>query len=189
MFILNKYINNQRGLTLVELLASIILLSIISIFVFSIIIQAIDNNRAIQQETALRDEADIIVSKFVKTLYSTKQEDIVRKNGEYIEVTNDRTKCLKDDDGNWIIDDPCRGTLEKVGFEQNNGQTKIILKKEEYTISNKNIKILEKSKVNGDPETDTIYEIQLALEITHYRGGKESMKEMEFKNQIQPITN
>lgn len=189
MCILNNYIKNEKGLTLVELLASVILLSIISVFVFSIIIQAIDTNREVQQKTALRDEGDIIVSKFIKTLYSTKQEDIVRTNGKYIEVTNDPTKCTKDDSGNWIEDSTCSATLEKIGFEKINGVTTITFKNEKYSTTNKNVKILEESAINGDPKKDSLYEIQLKLEITQKRGGKETKKQMEFKNQIQPIVN
>lgn len=180
---------NEKGLTLVELLASVILLSIISVFVFSIIIQAIDTNREVQQKTALRDEGDIIVSKFIKTLYSTKQEDIVRANGKYIEVTNDPTKCTKKEDGDWNLDSTCLATLEKIGFDTSEGVMTIFFKKEKYSTSNKNVKILDTSAINGDPQKDTIYEIQLALEIVQKRGNKETKKQIEFKNQIQPIVN
>ena len=36
-----------------------------------------ENNRVIQQETMLRDEADLIMSKMIKALYSTNQNAII----------------------------------------------------------------------------------------------------------------
>lgn len=192
MFRLNKLLKNQKGLTLVELLASIVLISIISIFIFSIVLKAMENNRVIQQETMLRDEADIIVSKFIKTLYSTKQGYIIRNSTDsagnsYIEVTNDLAKCEKNDAGNLIDASACNATLKPIGFKTSNGVTKIHILDDEYTVSQSNMKILSSSKITGDPKNTTTYEIDLNLEITQKRGNKEFSKEMTFKNEIQPI--
>lgn len=191
MFHLNKLLNNQKGLTLIELLASIVIMAIISIFTFSLIAKAIENNRVIQQEATLRDEADIIVSKFIKTLYSTKQGYIVRntsdEKGSYIEVTDSLEKCQKDEDGNFIINPACFDTLKPIGFITDGKETKIRILGEGYSVSQKNIQILPNSKVNGDPTKTSIYEIELHLKITHKRGTKETTKEMTFKNQIQPV--
>ncbi|MEO4053321.1 prepilin-type N-terminal cleavage/methylation domain-containing protein [Solibacillus sp. CAU 1738] len=189
---MNKLLKNQRGLTLLELLASIVLISMISIFIFSITTKAIENNRVIQQETMLRDEADIIVSKFIKTLYSTKQGYIIRNTtnsagNSYIEVTNDLEKCQKNEDGNLINVTACNATLKPIGFKTVSGITKIYILDEVYSISHPNIQILQNSKVNGDPQKTSIYEIDLKLKITHKRGNKETSKEMAFTNQIQPV--
>ena len=192
MFHLTKLLKNQKGLTLIELLASVILVSIVSILIFSIATKAIENNRVIQQETMLRDEADIIVSKFIKTLYSTKQGYIIRNKTDgvgnsYIEVTNDLTKCQKDEFGNLITEPDCNSTLKPIGFKTTGGVTKIHILDEEYTVSQKNIEILSSSKINGDPNSTSVYEINLQLKITHKRGNRLLPKEMTFKNDIQPI--
>lgn len=192
MFHLNKRLKNEKGLTLIELLASIVLISLISIFIFSITSKAIENNRIIQHETVLRDEADIIVSKFIKTLYSTKQGYIIRNQTDnagnsYIEVTDEISKCLRNDAGNLITESACNTTLKPIGFKTSKGVTKIHILDEEYTVSQTNIQILPSSKVNGDPKNTSVYEIQLTLQITHKRGNKEIPKEMTFKNEIQPI--
>lgn len=192
MFHLNKLLINQRGLTLVELLASVVLISIISIFIFSITTKALENNRAIQQETMLRDEADIIVSKFIKTLYSTKQGYIIRNTtntsgDSYLEVTNDISKCQKDEDGNLITVNACNTTLKPIGFKSKNGMTKIHIIDDEYSITNNNIEILPSSIIKGNPKDTTVYEIDLKLKITYKRGSKEYSKTMTFVNQIEPI--
>jgi prepilin-type N-terminal cleavage/methylation domain-containing protein len=192
MFRLNKQSKNERGLTLIELLASIVLLSIVSIFIFSIVTKTIENNRIIQQETMLRDEADIIVSKFIKTLYSTKQGYIIRNTtnnagNSYIEVTNDLEKCKKNEEGVLIDKSACDKTLKPLGFKTVNGVTSLYILDEQYSIINPKIKVLSTSQIKGDPNSTTLYEVKLTLQITHKRGNKEIPKQMTFINQIQPI--
>lgn len=192
MFHLNKQQTNEQGLTLVELLASIVLISIISVFIFSIATKTIENNRIIQQETMLRDEADIIVSKFIKALYSTKQGYIIRNTtnsvgNSYIEVTNDLGKCQKNEEGILIDKGACDKTLKPIGFQTVNGVTSLYILDEQYSIAHPNIKILSTSLIKGDPNKTTLYEVNLTLQITHKRGNKETLKQMTFVNQIQPI--
>lgn len=192
MLHLNKNISNQKGLTLVELLAVLVLTAIVSTFLISITTKALENTRIISQETVLRDEADLIVTKFINTLYSTKQEYIIRNTitvggNSYLEVTNDLSKCRRNESGVLINENECNKTLQPVGFKTANGMTKIHIFNEEYKIENNRIRILPSSKINGNPETTNVYEIVLALSITHTRGNSDSTKEMVFKNEIQPI--
>ena len=192
MFHLNRHVKNERGLTLVELLASIVLLAVISMLVFPIITNTMENNRAIQQETMLRDEADIIVSQFIKALYSTKQTHIVRNttNGSgdsYIEVTTDLQKCRKNEEGALIDAAACNTTLQPIGFKTKDGVTKLHIRGDVYAIAHPDIKILPSSHIKGNPNSSTLYEINLTLQITHHRGNKKILKEKTFINQIQPI--
>ncbi|TQR38480.1 prepilin-type N-terminal cleavage/methylation domain-containing protein [Lysinibacillus sphaericus] len=185
---LNKYMKNQNGLTLIELLATIVILAIVSTFIFSILVKTLETNQNIQQETMLRDEADLIISKFIKTLYTTNQSHIVRNiSNQYIEVTNDLSKCKKNDDGKWIITSECEKTLEPIGFKTENSTTYIHFKKEKYKVQNSNIKISENSKITGNPIVESIYTINLKLQIIKKRSGNDQTKTMEFKNQIEPI--
>lgn len=192
MFLLNKHIKNDKAFTLVEILACLVLLSIISIFIIPLITNSIETTREIQQDTNTRDEADLIMSKFIKTLYSTKQTNIIRNitdsNGNsYLDISNDITKCSKNVDGTWNLNTDCVDTLEPLGFKTVAGNTKIHFKNEEYTISNNNIKISSNSKIKGDPNSVDIYEISLYLELTNTRDKNSVPQELEFKNQIQPI--
>lgn len=92
-----KKLNND-GLTLVELLAALVLVSIISVSLFSMIANAIDNNRVIQQENLLRDEADLLMSKIFKAIYSTNQTSIIHNtslNDESNLVTSTPSTCIQ----------------------------------------------------------------------------------------------
>lgn len=192
---------NEKGITLVELLAVVILTAIVSILLFSITSKALENNRIISQEAILRDEADIIVSKFIKSLYSTKQETIIRNittgDNSYLEITNDLSKCRRDEDGRFLDlsgnplnnDNLCKPTLKPIGFKTENGITKIHILDEQYTLSYNNIKVSPTSKVYGNPDDTSVYEIELNLEITQIRGNNKTSKAMKFKNEIQPIIN
>ena len=87
--------SSEKGLTLVELLATIVIATIISLFLFNIISSAMENNRVIQQENMLRDEADLIISKMIKALYSTNQNAIIHNSSvdskSNIKVSNPTT--------------------------------------------------------------------------------------------------
>ena len=88
---------NNAGLTLVELLASLVLVTIISIALFSMIVSAIDNNRVIQQDNLLRDEADLLMSKIFKAIYSTNQTSIIHNtslNGESNILASTPSTCV-----------------------------------------------------------------------------------------------
>lgn len=192
MFPLNKHIKNERGLTLVELLASLVLLSILSVFVFSIITKTIEHNRVIQQETMLRDEADIIVSKLMKALYSTKQSHIIRnvtngKGDSYIEVTNDLKKCQKNEEGVLVTATACNATLQPIGFKTSSNITKLYILDEVYSITYPDINILPSSSIEGNPESTNLYKVAVTLQSTYRRGNKEILKQQTFINEIQPI--
>lgn len=191
MFLLNKMLKNSQGVTLLEVLASITLFAIISILVVNVFVKASETANNVQTDTELRDEADIIMSRFIKTIYSTNQNTIIRnisnENESYIEITNDLSKCQKDENGNWIIDTACHNTLQKVGFQTIDHTTNMILKDENYRLEHKDIRILPESKINGDSETTFMYEIYLVLEKTIKHGNQTIRKKMVFKNSIQPL--
>ena len=191
MCLLNKLLKNSSGITLVEVLASIVILPIISIIIVNIFIKGNETASNIPIDTELRDEADLIMSKFIQLIYSTNQNTIVRNttdaNGSYIEITNDLTKCKKNDHGEWIVDDTCKSTLQKIGFQSVGTKTNIVLKNENYSLENNNIEISPDSKIVGDPKTDPSFQINLVLEKTNYHGSNIHKKELVFQNNIQPL--
>lgn len=193
MFILNKWLKNERGLTLVEMLAVVVLITGISIFLFNIIIKAMENSENISIETGLRDEADIIVSKFIKEMYSIHQKDIIynitNDTGSYLQVTNDRTKCQKNEDG--IVENPtnCASTLYPIGIQKDitSGEYIFIFKNETYKPSNK-ISIEPTSRIDGNPNETSVYELNLSLKISKKRNNEKYEKTMQFTNKVSPIT-
>lgn len=108
---------NNAGLTLVELLASLVLVAIISILLFSLIANAIDNNRAIQQDNLLRDEADIMMSKVVKAIYGTNQTSIIHNstvNEESHIVTSAPTTCQTLANHTYKNSDTCKNAFLEI---------------------------------------------------------------------------
>ncbi len=188
MFRLNKYKLNENGLTLIELLVVITLMSIISISTISLIVQSNETAGRVQIESNFRDEADLIISQLIKTLYETKQSHIIENktdaNNSFLNITTSPSQCKKGENGAFILDTACMGTLQPVGFKTINGQTKLYIKNEVYEVTNKNISILKESRINGDPKTQNYYEIVLKLEYVSNRGIS---KQMEFRNIIRPF--
>ncbi|BAK18082.1 type II secretory pathway, pseudopilin PulG [Solibacillus silvestris StLB046] len=192
MLQLSRKLINQNGITLVELLVVISLTSIVSMFLITITIKAMQTNQTIYQETVLRDEADIIMSKFFKTIYSLKQEQLVINETESIEgiythflyITNNLSICERDEKGVLKNKTNCKANSFPVGFETKNSITKIkLLNNEVYEITNKGIQICPDSKIIGNPKDTNIYEIELTLKLTNKHGTKK----MTFKTEIQPI--
>lgn len=191
MFLLKKILSNEQGLTLIELLVSTILVAIISILAFKVLLQGIETSQSIQQETSLRDEADIIIAKFVKDLYTTKQSSIIieelnkNSNGNYLlMITNDPTKCpdIKN------ISQACINTLTKTGFEIKDGTTALYHKGIKHQIGNPKITIKNTSFIEKQLSIDsTIYEIGLDLQLTYEKRGIKKNKNMTFINRIQTI--
>lgn len=73
---MNKYIKNSRGLTLVETLATVVVLSIILIAGTYILITSLNHYNKISAENTLRDEADVIMAQFHRELYPVKESEI-----------------------------------------------------------------------------------------------------------------
>lgn len=193
MFILNKWLKNERGLTLVEMLAVVVLITAISIFLFNIIIKAMENSENISIETELRDEADIIVSKFIKEMYSVHQKDIIynvtNDSGSYLQITTDRTKCTKDVNG--FVEKPteCASTLYPIGIQRDNsnGEYFFVYKNDTYKPSNK-IKLESTSKIIGNPNDTSVYELIIDLKVAKKRNNEMYVKTMQFTNKVSPIT-
>ena len=64
---------NQRGLSLVELLATLALMSIITVLAFSVLMNGIRASDNIKKEVALRNEADYLMTSLIRDLYTTKK--------------------------------------------------------------------------------------------------------------------
>lgn len=72
-----KKLQNDKGITLVELLATLVIISIIGALSYSILFHGYSNYQRIQAETQLRDEADLIMSSFIKDMFVLKGNEII----------------------------------------------------------------------------------------------------------------
>lgn len=160
-----KTFRNQHGMTLVELLVAVIITAIVSIFASNILLKGVENYSKISQETQFRDEADYLMSNLVKSIYTTRADDI------QIIVNNYPNSYMETKTS--------ESTQVRTGFIQNSISQKmeVFIKSQVFTVTNKNISINPSSKIvkelNGE------ISILLILEMNG--------KKMEFQNNIQPI--
>ncbi|NCU16945.1 hypothetical protein GW534_04055 [Bacillus sp. P1(2020)] len=128
---IQKMIKNYNGITLVELVAAIALLGVISILTYSVLFTGIKANERIMEESKLRDEADYIMTHFIEVFFTLKDSQIDRVNSFYDEP---------DSNGNYYIR---LKTGEKIGFY--NG--KVLIKDEAIKLLNDDIKLGKNSKI------------------------------------------
>ena len=77
-----KFLKNERGLSLIELLAAATLTAMISVFAIGLLIKGMNHYNVISTDTAFRDEADILMVSLVKELYTTKESEIITRPSE-----------------------------------------------------------------------------------------------------------
>lgn len=104
---------NERGLTLVEVLAVFVIGSIISVIGMQILMAGFKSYEHASAQTELRDEADYIMSKLINELYTVKTSEIKKKhlnssNYDYYFEMDDKIIGFKDgnvltEDGNLLL--------------------------------------------------------------------------------------
>ncbi|MDR7073146.1 prepilin-type N-terminal cleavage/methylation domain-containing protein [Fictibacillus barbaricus] len=65
----NKILN-EKGLTLIESLLSLVLFSIIGTAVYFVLMNGLNTEKKIYTETLIRDEADLVMSQIINELYT-----------------------------------------------------------------------------------------------------------------------
>ena len=156
---MNK-IHDQHGLTLVELLATLALVSVVITLAFSVLLSGIRAADNIQIETALRNEADYLMTSLIRELYVMKESEIVQ------------TQLPANGTTNYYLQ---ANIGEQTGFINN----QVVVANTPQQISDPKILLLP-SKIakidNGQ------YEVTLVLKMTGDRS-----KEMSFINVVRTI--
>lgn len=145
---------SQEGLTLIELLASLVIMSIILIAIVSYIINGMNSFKKVNEEISLHDEANYVMSEFEKyILVAIDARDIEPcENCSLIEVD------VKNFSGNDEI------KTMKLGFENNQAVIN------EQVIHSARFKVVEGSTIEVEEDVDGKKErnvrIKLILEDT-----------------------
>lgn len=132
MFLISK--ENEQGLTLVEVLAVLVISSLIIVLSGSLIVGAMKNYERTSIETNLRDEADIVMSILLKDLFVLKESEVNSDACPPIDLeTQNSSTC------DLIVkDDPFTpNIIETITFD---GQS-VITRKDHYTVSDNDVKI------------------------------------------------
>lgn len=136
---------NEKGLTLVELLAVLVIVVIIGGIAYSVLLTGFKTYDRVKVESNLRDEADLIMAEIIKDVFVLKESEIEHKR--FPDASNNY--YLETDDGN------------KYGFIDG----KLFLVEEQ-----KNVLQSELIKLSNDTKIEEIdkgqYRITLSLEWT-----------------------
>lgn len=164
---MNKILRNKNGLTLIELLATVTLTSLIFIFAGSLLVKGINHYNNISTEIALRDEADIIMSNLVRTLYTTKESEILIR-----EFPQKNTN-------NYYLEIKPGGEDSRIGFVNQTIRINHLV----IPVGNSKIKISSDSKIEKvvSKKDIPIYRVTLILSMS------EKNKQMKFVNDIRTI--
>lgn len=148
---MNKRLLDEKGISLIELLATVLIASLLSIMVFSILGVAMKTSDRVKAEAELRDEADIIMAQLLESVFLIKESEIegLKNQGSssYILLKNN----------------------QKIGFENSKalfrsklgGESVEESVQEEIQPLNTKIHVLESSSVNEREAGQ--YEIKLFL--------------------------
>lgn len=158
---MNKYLKNQKGLTLIELLASILITIVLSFFSYNLLVKGLDHYENIKSTTSLRDEADYLMAMLVKEIYTTKETEI----STFPDIDTNRYY--------FIISKS--GSTYKTGFD--NG----LLFVHGVPHSTENDKIIISNKSTIEKVENGLYKVNLVLE------NKQKKQEMKFENEIRTI--
>lgn len=90
-----KHLNNERGITLVELLAALVVTAVLGIVAYNILFTGFTTYDRVKAEAEMRDEADIIMVKLISDMFTLKTSEIKvthlpenNTNNYYIELDN-----------------------------------------------------------------------------------------------------
>ncbi|MDP4550471.1 prepilin-type N-terminal cleavage/methylation domain-containing protein [Alkalihalobacillus macyae] len=81
------YFHNNRGVTLPEVLITLVLLSIVSIAIYSFLFNGLHSYEKVKTETEFRDEADIVMTSFINKLYPVKAAEVTKRDFKPAEKT------------------------------------------------------------------------------------------------------
>ncbi|WP_188385161.1 PulJ/GspJ family protein [Ornithinibacillus halotolerans] len=149
--------DNEKGVTLVELLAAIVITAIIGVIGYSVLASGFSTYDRVKEEAKLRDEADLIIATLINELYPLKQSEIK----ELHVGGTDSYLVLKEDNA-------------KIGFFNNN----VIVRNREINLSDNTIRLATGSQIREIGEGSGRYEIKLILESIQSGRTLETMSEI-----------
>lgn len=172
---------NQRGITLVELIATLAIVGMVGTLAYAVLFQGYANYERVQAETKLRDEADLIMANFVRELF-------VLKSDELEEVPS----CMNGAPGSCVrVTKRDSRDSYFIGFQHGSASTDVaIARNEEIRFYNDDVILVPNrpadSIINNSISTEDgiRYTVKFVLS-TEYRGED---RQMEFVNTINVIS-
>ncbi|KAA0549229.1 prepilin-type N-terminal cleavage/methylation domain-containing protein [Bacillus sp. BGMRC 2118] len=178
---IKKLFRDEKGVTLVELLAALAISTLVMTTIYGVYLTGVKAYKVIGVEGQIRDEADYVVSRIMSSIYDLSPDTIKPCPGEVncFELINDNRLVVSKNDNQLVEEvekDELDITVTKLRLAQNQillndevlNKTNILLAEETSSITFKctNEEAMlgsnEKRCVNG------IFDIQLTLENSDY---------------------
>lgn len=163
-----RYCLNQKGVTLVELLVSFVIVAILAAGAFSVMVNVLNYNQKLSSETQLRSEADYIMSQIITDIYSAENVAVVSE-GDMLKITKEDGQhfLLGFHNGN-MVKSPVFSNPDSLPSEFN------VLHDEKYTFQNEdafstielNGNLIEVTMIMFDSSRDNQEGIQLQSTIS-----------------------
>lgn len=177
---------NEKGLTLIELLATLVLVSIISIFSFSLISSAIDSYRINQLNSELRAQADLLFLSVNKELAPSHFSKIKNSNQnlDVKKLTISTTPFLSCQEYKEDLA-TCTSSIQTLELKVLNGRTELLIGGAIVHLSSK-FEIDSSSTFLIDKNTKTI-RLNLIINYPYVRGNTTQIKSETFTQTFRPI--
>lgn len=174
---LNHKFNNEKGITLVEVLATLVIMSIIGTLAYSILFQGYNNYNRVKVETELRDEADLIMANYISDFYVMKKTEAKLVNSCKNGFVNSEVSVAK-----------TNGTLYKTGVLNK----EVIVRGQAVKFNNENVKFVPVPCTSSSNLSNiaNIYSrdgVEFTIKFTLETIVKGRAHQMDFKNTISII--
>lgn len=138
-----KKLTNNQGVTLVELLATIIIVSIVATLTYTILFQGYSNYQRVKVEAELRDEADLIMASLIKDIFTLKKSEVQLVQSCTNNTVNSYMNVTKTNPVTGI-----KAIPYKTGFDGG----KVIVKDSQIQTSSENIELLSSACTASSPK-------------------------------------
>lgn len=174
---LNHKIRNENGITLVEVLATLVIMSIIGALAYTILFQGYSNYNRVKIEADLRDEADIIMANYISDFYTMKKTETKLSN-----------TCVNGFVNSSVLVTKSTGTLYKTGIINK----EIIVKDQPILSSNSNVKFkpvscTTTSNLSSISNIQSKDGVEFTIKFTLEKTVNGTTSQMDFKNTISII--
>lgn len=174
---LNRKINNEYGITLVEVLATLVIMSIIGALAYSILFQGYNNYNRVKVETELRDEADLIMANYISDFYVMKKTEAKLVNSCTNGFINSEVSVTKSN-----------GTSYKTGVINKD----VIVRGQPVRLNNANVKFVPipcttSTNLSNIANINSRDGVEFTIKFTLETTVKGRVHQMDFKNTISII--
>ncbi|WP_062198947.1 prepilin-type N-terminal cleavage/methylation domain-containing protein [Massilibacterium senegalense] len=156
---------DEHGFTLIEILASIVILSIIMIIVSSVLTSGLNTYRSTAIQNEIRTEADVVMTTIIKQTYSRNVSNLSISDNKKVVTLNAKNEKIGIENG----------TLFVELLNEENKLEKTIISSEDYTLEDSTFSVINKKILKIDlviqSKKNEKIKIQLNNELGLLSGG------------------